>query len=180
METHQSTKSWKPRLKTGEERQTDLHWQYVQGNGNWSKARKHTQSIQASQVPCKRAQSWTQCDQVKKWWGAGDVLVVPKAIANCWKEYTEELYYDEVSDQQRSTNVTLEPPPLRSEVAKAMQSVNLKKASGADGVPIELLRYGRSKVIDAMHKICQEVWKTEKWAEDWGTRLSSQYWKRET
>ena len=61
---------------------------------------------------------------------AGEILVEPKAIASRWKEYTKELYYDEVSDQQRSTNVTLEPPPLRSEVAKAMQSVNLKKASG--------------------------------------------------
>ena len=98
----------------------------------------------------------------------GEILVEPKAIASRWKEYTEELYYDEVSDQQRSTNVTLEPPPLRSEVEKAMQSVNLKKASGADGVPIELLRYGGPKVIDAMHKICREVWKTGKWPEDWG------------
>src|SRR6201996_8759883 len=97
---------------------------------------------------------------------AGEVLIEPKAIASRWKEYTKELYYDEVSDQQRSTNVTLEPPPLRSEVAKAMQSVNLKKASGADRVPIELLRYGGPKVIDAMHKICQEVWKTGKWPED--------------
>src|SRR6201996_4394370 len=98
----------------------------------------------------------------------GEVLVEPKAIASRWKEYTEELYYDEDSDQQRSTNVTLEPPPLRSEVEKAMQSVNLKKAPGADGVPIELLRYGGLKVIDEMNKICQEVWKTGKWPEDWG------------
>jgi len=97
---------------------------------------------------------------------AGKVLVEPEAIASRWKEYIEELYYDEDSDQQRSTNVTLEPSPLRSEVEKAMQSVNLKKAPGADGVPVELLRYGGPKVIDAMHEICQEVWKTEKWPED--------------
>ena len=87
---------------------------------------------------------------------AGEVLVEPKAIDSYWNEYTEELYYDEVS-QQRSTNVTLEPSPLRSEIEKAMQSVNLKRASGADGVPIELIRYGGPKVIDAMHNICQEV-----------------------
>ena len=93
----------------------------------------------------------------------------PKAIARRWKEYTEELYKDgNSSHSERLTQCEREPPPLRSEVQKAMHGVKLRKAAGADEVPIELLLYGGDQALDFMHTICKEVWKTGEWPDDWG------------
>jgi len=100
---------------------------------------------------------------------SGETITDPKGIASRWKEYTEELYRD--TDElipPRPTITSREPPPLKSEVSRAMSALNLGKAPGADGIPVELIRYGGSKTLDAMHKICEDVWETGEWPTDWG------------
>jgi exonuclease III len=99
----------------------------------------------------------------------GEAVTEPKGIASRWKEYTEELYRDsEERGPSRPPVNTKEPPPLKGEVAKAMEALNLGKAPGADDVPIELLRFGGSKALDVMHRICEDVWETGEWPTDWG------------
>lgn len=99
----------------------------------------------------------------------GEILVEPKEIAGRWKEYTEELYREDQIGNNQGIQVTeTEPPPLKSEIAKAMESINQRKAPGADNIPIELLKYGGNSTLDTMHKICVDVWETGEWPSDWG------------
>lgn len=97
----------------------------------------------------------------------GETLVDPKAIASRWKEYTEDLYQGDPVDNTKFATPNKEPPPLRSEIEKALAGINLGKAPGADKVPIELLRYGGPDTLGAMHRICEEVWETGEWPQDW-------------
>lgn len=100
---------------------------------------------------------------------SGETITDPKAIAARWKEYTEELYCNnDISNSPLPTVYNKEPPPLRSEIVKAMETVNLRKSPGADGVPIELLRFGGNKIVDIIHRICEEVWETGEWPSEWG------------
>ena len=60
-----------------------------------------------------------------------------------------------------------EPPPLKSEVEKAMNRISSNKAPGPDNVPIELMRAGGAKTLDILHRICVNVWETGDWPEEW-------------
>jgi len=98
---------------------------------------------------------------------SGETLVEPEAIARRWKEYTSELYRDSTSTVQHVTSANREPPPLKSEVAKALASINANKAPGSDQLPVELLQQGGESTLEAMHKICHGIWETGEWPDDW-------------
>lgn len=97
----------------------------------------------------------------------GESIVEPKAIAGRWKEYTAELYQDTASDRTFNVQFEKEPAPLLSEIEKAMNSINTEKAPGSDGVPVELLQYGGTRTVAAMHRICEGIWETGEWPDDW-------------
>ena len=97
----------------------------------------------------------------------GDTLIEPKAIAGRWKEYTAQLYRDTPSSAPTNMQPIKEPPPLKSEIEKALNSINSNKAPGSDKVPAELLRYGGETTLEAMHKICEGIWETGEWPDDW-------------
>ena len=78
-----------------------------------------------------------------------------------WKEYTEELYKKELHDPENHDGVIthLEPDILECEVKWAVQSITMNKASGSDGIPVELFQILKDDAIKALHSMNQEVWK---------------------
>ena len=61
----------------------------------------------------------------------------------------------------------LEPDILECEVKWALGSTTMNKASGGDGTPVKLFQLLKDDVVKVMHSICQQIWKTQKWTQDW-------------
>ena len=61
----------------------------------------------------------------------------------------------------------LEPDILECEVKWALESITMNKASGGDGIPVELFQILKDDVVKVLHSICQQIWKTQKWPQDW-------------
>ena len=61
----------------------------------------------------------------------------------------------------------LEPDILECEVKWALERITMKKASGGDGIPVELLEILKDDAVKVLHSICQQVWKTQQWPQDW-------------
>ena len=61
----------------------------------------------------------------------------------------------------------LEPDILECEVKRALQSISMNKASGGDGIPVELFQILEADAVKMLHSICQQIWKTQQWPQDW-------------
>ena len=61
----------------------------------------------------------------------------------------------------------LEPDILDCEVKWALESITTNKASGGNGIPVELFQILKDDAVNVMHSICQQIWKTEQWSQDW-------------
>ena len=83
-------------------------------------------------------------------------------IKKRWQEYTEELYKKDLHDQDNYDDVIthLEPDILECEVKWALESITTNKASGGDGIPVELFQLLEDDAVKVLHSICQKVWKT--------------------
>ena len=88
-------------------------------------------------------------------------------IADSWKGYCEDLYCDEEGKRIEQEYWEQEPPPLRSEVSRAIHHTGSRKATGPDEVPAELFKAGGETVLDRMHRICVAIWETGEWPEEW-------------
>ena len=90
-------------------------------------------------------------------------------IKKRWQEYTEELYKKDLHDPDNHNSVIthLEPDILEFEVKWALGSITTNKASGGDGIPAELFQILKDDAIKVMHSICQQMWKTQQWPQDW-------------
>ena len=86
-----------------------------------------------------------------------------------WQEYTEELYKKDLHDQDNHDGVIthLEPDILECEVKWALESITTNKASGSDGIPVEVFQILKDDAVEVLHSICQQIWKTQQWPEDW-------------
>ena len=86
-----------------------------------------------------------------------------------WQEYTEELYKKDLHDLDNHDAVItyLEPDILECEVKWALESITTNKASGGDGVPVELFQILKDDAMKVPHSICQQIWKTQQWPQDW-------------
>ena len=65
------------------------------------------------------------------------------------------------------THTHLEPDILEREVKWALESITTNKASGGDGIPVELLQILKDDAVKVLHSICQQIWKTQQWPQDW-------------
>ena len=85
-----------------------------------------------------------------------------------WQEYTE-LYKKYLHDPDNHSGVIthLEPDILESKVKWALGSITMNKASGSDGIPVELFQILQDDAVKELHSICQEIWKTQQWPQDW-------------
>ena len=61
----------------------------------------------------------------------------------------------------------LEPDILECEVKQALESITTNKASGGDGIPVELFQILKDDAMKVLHSICQQIWKTQQWSQDW-------------
>ena len=61
----------------------------------------------------------------------------------------------------------LEPDILECEVRWALESITMNKASGCDGIPVELFKILKDDAVKELHSICQKIWKTQQWPQDW-------------
>ena len=75
------------------------------------------------------------------------------------------LFHD--PDNHDGVITHLEPDILECEVKWALESITMNKASGADGIPVELLQILKDDAVKVQHSICQQVWKTQQWPQDW-------------
>ena len=90
-------------------------------------------------------------------------LTEAEGIKKRWQEYTEELYKKDLHNQDNHDGVMiayLEPDVLECEVKWALGSITTNKASGGDGIPVELFQILKDDAVKVLHSICQQVWKT--------------------
>ena len=93
-----------------------------------------------------------------------------------WQEYTEELYKYDLHDQDNHDGVIthLEPDIQECEVKQALESITTNKASGGDGIPLELFQILKDDAVKVLHSLCQQIWKTQQWPQDWKRSFSFQ------
>ena len=86
-----------------------------------------------------------------------------KDIAKRWQEYTGELYKRDLYDPDNHNSVIthLEPDILVCEVSWALESITTNKASGGDGIPVELFQILKGDAMKVLHSVCQQIWKTQ-------------------
>ena len=85
------------------------------------------------------------------------------------QEYTEELYKKDLHNPDNHDDVIthLEPDILECEVRWALESIAMNKVSGGDGIPVKLFQILRDDAVKVLHSICQQIWKTQQWPQDW-------------
>ena len=92
-----------------------------------------------------------------------------------WGEYVEELYKKDLNDPDNHNGVIthLEPDVSECEVKWALGSITTNKASGGDGIPVGLFQILKDDAVKVLHSICQQIWKTQQWPQDWNRSVFS-------
>ena len=104
-------------------------------------------------------------------------LTGAKDIKKRWQEYTEELYKKDLHNPDNHVGVItdLEPDIPECEVRWALGSITTNKASGGDGIPVELFQILEGEAVKVLHSICQQIWENQQWPQDWNkSQLSFQ------
>ena len=95
-------------------------------------------------------------------------LTEAEATKKRWQEYTE-LDKKDLHDTGNHNGVIthLEPDILDCEVQWALGSITTNKASGGDGIPMELFQILKDDTVKVLHSVCQQIWETQQWPQDW-------------
>ena len=103
----------------------------------------------------------------------GMVLTEAEDIKKRWQVYKGELYKKDLHDPDNHDGVIihLEPDILECEVKQALESITTNKASGSDRIPVELFQILKDDAVKVLHSICQQIWKTQQWPQDWKRSL---------
>ena len=103
-----------------------------------------------------------QAQRVGYYWAEGE------DIKKRWQEYTEKLYKKDLYDPDNHDGVItyLETGILECEVKWALGSITMNKASGGEGIPVELFQILKDDAVKVLHSICQQIWKTQQWPQD--------------
>ena len=96
-------------------------------------------------------------------------LTEAEDVKKRWQEYTEELYKKDLHDPDNHDGVItdLEPDILECEVKWALGRFTISKASGGNGNPVELFQILDDDAVKVLHSICQQIWKTQHWLQNW-------------
>ena len=96
-------------------------------------------------------------------------LTEAEEIKKRWSEHTEELCKKDLHDPDNHNGVIthLESDILECEVRWALGSITMNKASGGDGIPAELFQILKDNAMKILPSICQQIWKTQQWPQDW-------------
>ena len=101
----------------------------------------------------------------------GRDLTEAEDIKKRWQEYEEDLHDQ---DNQDGVITHLEPDILECEVKWSLESITMNKASGGDGIPVELFQILKDNAVKGVHSICQQIGKTQQWPQDWKGQFSFQ------
>ena len=95
-------------------------------------------------------------------------LIEAEDIKKRWQKYTVELYKKDLHDPDNHDDVIthLESDILECKVKWALGSITVNKASGGDGISVELFQILKDDVVEVLHSICQQIWKTQQWPQD--------------
>ena len=106
-------------------------------------------------------QSWAHKDRNSK--------DITEAEEIKWQEYTEELYKKDLHDPDNHNGVIthLELDILECKIKWALGSITTNKASRGDGIPVELFQILKHDAVKVLHSLCQQIWKTQQWPQDW-------------
>ena len=106
----------------------------------------------------------------------GTDLTEVEDIKKRWQEYTEELDKKDLHDPGNHDRVIihLEPDIPECEVKWTLGSITTNKASGGDAIPAELFQILKDDAVKVLHSICQQIWKTQQWPQDWKGQFSFQ------
>ena len=90
-------------------------------------------------------------------------------IKKRWQEYIEELYRKYLQDPDNHNGVIthLEPDILKCKVKWALGSITMNKVRRGNGIPVELFQILKDDAVKVLHSICQQIWKTQQWPQDW-------------
>ena len=96
-------------------------------------------------------------------------LTEAEDIKKRWQEYTEELYKKDLHNPDNHDGVIthLQPDILEMKVKWTLGSITTNKASGGDGISVELFQILKDDAVKVLHSICQQIWKTQQWLQDW-------------
>ena len=96
-------------------------------------------------------------------------LTEAEDIKKRWQEYTEELYKKGLNDPDNHNYVVTHPEPdiLECEVRWTLGSITMNKTSGGDGIAVELFHILKDDAVKVLQSICQQIWKTQQWSQDW-------------
>ena len=96
-------------------------------------------------------------------------LTEAEDIKKRWQEYREELYKKDLHDPDNHDGVIthLDPDILECEVKWDLESITTNEASGGDGIPVELFQVLKYDTVKVLHSVCQLIWKTQQWPQDW-------------
>ena len=102
-------------------------------------------------------------------------LTEAEEIKKRWQEYTE-LYKNDLHDPENQDGVIthLQPDILECDVKWALESITMNKASAGDRIPVELFQVLKDDAVRVLHSICQQIWKTQQWPQDWKRSVSFQ------
>ena len=102
-------------------------------------------------------------------------------IKKRWQKYTEELHKKDLHDPDNHNGVIthLESDILECKVKWALGSITVNKASGGDGISVELFQILKDDVVEVLHSICQQIWKTQQWPQDCKRSVFQIYWRIE-
>ena len=87
----------------------------------------------------------------------------------------KDLHYP---DNHDGVITHLEPDILECEVKWALESITTNKASEGDGIPVELFQILKDDAVKVLHSICQQIWKTQQWPQDWKVQFSFQFQRK--
>ena len=96
-------------------------------------------------------------------------LTEAEDIKKRWQKYTKEVYKKDLhdADNYNGVSIHLEPDILECEVKWALGSMTMNKASGGDGIPVQLFQILKDDAVKVLHSTCQQTWKTQQWPQEW-------------
>ena len=94
-------------------------------------------------------------------------------VCELYNVYVCEIYKKDLHNPDNHDGVitNLEPDILECEVKWALGSITVNKASGGDGIPVELFQILKDDAVKVLHSVCQQIWKTQQWPQDWKMAL---------
>ena len=134
----------------------------IEGNNRMGKTRDHFKKIRDT-----KGTFHTKMGTIKDRNGMN--LTEAEDIKKRQQEYTEELYKKDLHDPDNHNGGITHPEPdtLGCEVKWALGSITMNKTSRVDGIPVELFQILKDDAVKVLHSICQQIWKTQQWLQDW-------------